>query len=239
MRKLMWFTIGYALSCAVGTYLVRDSRLLILAAAFGLLALAGFHFRVHPLGKRAGMLFLGTMVGFLAFSVYAQVVLRPAAVMNGKEADVAIRVTGYSWETEYGIAADGELELSGRTYKVRFYVNEDRKLEPGDVVRIHAQLRLTDEGGIQEPTFHRTQGTLLLAYPRGEPTVEEGEAALRDLPAIWAERLKEILDGCFRGIRHPLPRPCFWGTRAISAGNRAGSFPGAASAILWRYRDSM
>ena len=224
MRKLMWFTIGYALSCAVGTYLVRDSRLLILAAVFGLLALAGFFFRAHPVGKRAGMLFLGTMVGFLAFSVYAQLVLRPAAIMDGKEAEVAIRVTGYSWETEYGVAADGELELSGRTYKVRFYVNEDRKLEPGDVVRINAQLRLTDEGGVQEPTFHRTQGTLLLAYPRGEPTVEEGEVSLRDLPAIWAQRLKAALDEAFPGDTAAFAKALLLGDKSDLSWAQSGDF---------------
>ena len=224
MRKLMWFTIGYALSCAVGTYLVRDSRLLILAAVFGLLALAGFFFRAHPVGKRAGMLFLGTMVGFLAFSVYAQLILRPAAIMDGKEAEVAIRVTGYSWETEYGVAADGELELSGRTYKVRFYINEDRKLEPGDAVRINAQLRLTDEGGIQEPTFHRTQGTLLLAYPRGEPTVEAGAAALRDLPALWAERLKAVLDAAFPGDTAPFAKALLLGDKSDLSWAQSGEF---------------
>ena len=224
MRKLMWFTIGYALSCAVGTYLVRDSRLLLLAAAFGLLALAGFCFRAHPVGKRAGLLFLGTMVGFLAFSAYAQLILRPAAIMDGQEAEVAIRVTGYSWETEYGVAADGELELSNRTYKVRFYINEDRKLEPGDVVRIHAQLRLTDEGGVQEPTFHRTQGTLLLAYPRGEPMVDAGAAALRDLPAIWAQRLKEILDEAFPGDTAPFAKALLLGDKSDLSWAQSGDF---------------
>ena len=52
MRKLMWFTIGYALSCGVGVYLLRDTGLLMLAAVFGVFALLGLHFRHHPVGKR-------------------------------------------------------------------------------------------------------------------------------------------------------------------------------------------
>ena len=197
MRKLMWFTIGYALSCAFGTWLARGSGLLL--AGLGCLAAlaAAWRFREHPAVKRGMMLALGCAFGCLAFFGYAFFVLGPAAAMDSVETEVTIRVTDYSWQTEYGIAADGELELSGRRYKVRFYVNEDRQLEPGDVVQMRARLRLTDEGGEQEPTFHRTSGILLLVYPRGTPAVEEGEPSWRDLPALWAQRLEEILSEAF------------------------------------------
>ena len=197
MRKLMWFTIGYALSCAFGTWLARGSGLLLAELACLAALAAAWRFREHPAVKRGMVLALGCAFGCLAFFGYAFFVLGPAAAMDGVETEVTIRVTDYSWQTEYGIAADGELELSGRRYKVRFYVNEDRQLEPGDVVQMRARLRLTDEGGEQEPTFHRTSGILLLVYPRGTPTVEEGEPSWRDLPALWARRLKEILSEAF------------------------------------------
>ena len=67
MRRLMWFTIGYALSCGVGVYLLRDSRLLLMAAALGVLSLLGLHFRRHPVGKRLLAVFLGGILGCLAF----------------------------------------------------------------------------------------------------------------------------------------------------------------------------
>ena len=200
MRKLMWFTIGYALSCALGTYLLRGNGMLLAAGICVLVLLGSVRFRAHPAVRRGMVLLLGGAVGAMAFFGYEYAVLRPAAILDGETTEVIIRTTGYSWETDYGIAADGALTLSNRTYKVRFYLNEDRQLEPGDVVRLRAQLRLTDEGGSDEPTFHRTSGILLLAYPRGDAQLlATQKQKLRDLPAVWSQRLKGIIDGCFPG----------------------------------------
>ena len=214
MRRLMWFTIGYAIACGVGVYLLRDSRLLLLAAVCAGLAIGGWLLRKHPALKRAGVLFLGGTVGFLAFFWYAQTVLLPAALMDGEEVSVTIRSSSYSWETEYGVAADGEMILAGRRYKVRFYVNEPRAIEPGDVVRMQARLRLTDEGGAREPTFHRTRGILLLAYPRSDMILTEGMEELRDLPVRWAERLKGIIEEAF-------PEDAFAFAKALLLGDKS------------------
>ena len=215
MRKLMWFTMGYALSCAVGTYLLRGRGLLIMALVCAALALMAWFFRKHDAMKRAGVLLLGCAVGCMAFFGYEYFVLSPARMMDGQTTEVTIRTTGYSWKSDYGIAADGTLELSGRTYKVRFYLNEERELVPGDVVRLQAQLRLTDEGGNREPTFHRTSGILLLAYPRGEAEHLEPEPRkLRDLPEHWAERLKGIIEAVF-------PEDTFAFAKALLLGDKS------------------
>ena len=215
MRKLMWFTIGYAAACAVGTYLLRGRGLLLMFAVCALGALALVKFREHPVLRRCMVLLLGCAVGCMAFFGYEALVLRPAALMDGQTTEVTIRVTDYSWESDYGIAADGVLELSGRRYKVRFYLNEDRELVPGDVVRLRAQLRLTDEGGQREPTFHRTSGILLLAYPRGDAELlPPEELKLRDLPALWAERLKEIIERSF-------PEDTFAFAKALLLGDKS------------------
>ena len=215
MRKLMWFTMGYALSCAVGAYLLRGRGLLLLALFCGALALTGWFLRRHEAVKRAGVLLLGCAIGCMAFFGYEALVLRPAALMDGETTEVTIRVTDYSWESDYGIAADGTLELSGRRYKVRFYLNEDRALVPGDVVRLRAQLRLTDEGGQREPTFHRTSGILLLAYPRGDAELlEPEEQKLSDLPALWSERLKGIIEESF-------PEDTFAFAKALLLGDKS------------------
>ena len=198
MRKLLWFTIGYAIACGLGTYLLRGSAILPAGAVCLLLLLGLLRFREHPAGKRCMVLALGCAIGCAAFFGYEWVVLRPAAAMDGETVEVTIRATGYHWETEYGIACDGRMELGGRDYEVRFYINEDIDLEPGDLVRTRAKLRLTDEGGQQEPTFHRTSGILLLAYQRGDDlTVEETALSWRDWPAVWAKRLKEIIASSF------------------------------------------
>ena len=197
MRKLMWFTIGYALSCTVGTYLVRGKGMLLLALVCALLAAGGFLFRAHPAVKRGLVLALGCAVGCLTFFGYEWFVLKPIEGVEQEKVTVTIRVTDYSWDTEYGSAADGITELAGRRYKVRFYLNDRRELEPGDTVTMSAKLRLTDEGGSREPTFHRTSGILLLATQRGDGIVTEGEPGFRDWPARWREKLTRLIGECF------------------------------------------
>ena len=207
--------MGYAAACALGAYLLRGRGLVLLTLICAALTLCAWFLRRHEAAKRAGVLLLGCAVGCMAFLGYEYLVLRPAALMDGETVEVTIRTTGYSWESDYGIAADGTLELSGRTYKVRFYLNEDRELVPGDVVRLRAQLRLTDEGGQREPTFHRTSGILLLAYPRGDAELLPPEPhKLRDLPAHWAERLKSIIEDSF-------PEDTFAFAKALLLGDKS------------------
>ena len=197
MRKLMWFTIGYAIACGLGTWLLRDGSVLGVCAGCLLGMLALFRFRRHPAVKRGMVLALGCAVGCLISYGYEYQVLRPIARLDGQIVSVSIRVTDYSWETDYGSAADGVTELNGREYKIRFYLNEVQELSPGDTVQMKAKLRLTDEGGNREPTFHRTSGILLLVYQRGDCVVADGEPGFRDWPALWRERLTGMIEEVF------------------------------------------
>ena len=224
MRKLMWFTIGYTLSCALGTWLLRGNGILLIPLVCGLLSLGLLKFRQVPVVRRGLVLMLGIAIGAMAFFGYEYLVLRPAAAMDGQETEVTIRVTSYSWTTDYGIAADGELDLSGRTYPVRFYLNEDRVLKPGDLVRMRARLRLTDEGGAEEPTFHRTSGILLLAYPKGEPVVAENGETWQDLPALWASRLTEIMEESFPSDAAGLAKALLLGDKSDLSWEQKGDF---------------
>ena len=193
----MWFTIGYAASCALGTYLFREGGMLFAAGICALLLAALFRFRKHPVVMRAGMAVLGCAVGALAFFGYENGLLSPITALDTQIVPVTIRVTDYSWDTDYGSAADGIAELDGMEYKIRFYLNEKAELEPGDMVELQARLRLTDEGGAKEPTFHRTSGILLLGYQRGDAAITAGETTWRDWPAVWRHRLKSIITRCF------------------------------------------
>ena len=197
MRKLMWFTMGYAAAAALGTYLLRGGTVLYLALICALLTAGAFYLRKNPIVKRIGILLLGALVGAGAFFAFEQVVLEPIAALDGKEVSLAIRVTDYSWETEYGCAADGMAEIAGREYKIRFYLNEPVELEPGNIVELRAKLRLTDEGGAHEPTFHRTGGILLLAFQRGDFAISEGTRRWTDWASDWRHRLTGIVERCF------------------------------------------
>ena len=167
------------------------------AGIFALLLVVLLRLRKHPVVMRAGMVVLGCVVGALAFFGYENALLSPITALDGQIVPVTVRVTDYSWDTDYGSAADGLAELDGTKYKLRFYLNEQTELSPGDIVEMKARLRLTDEGGAKEPTFHRTSGILLLAYQRGDAEVMAGETTWRDWPAVWRYRLKAVIAQCF------------------------------------------
>ena len=59
MRKLMWFTIGYTLSCALGTWLLRGNGILLIPLVCGLLSLGLLKFRQVPVVRRGLVLMLG------------------------------------------------------------------------------------------------------------------------------------------------------------------------------------
>lgn len=198
MRKLMWFTMGYVIACGLGTWVMRGFWLIAAAVCLGGLIYWLRRYLENPLVKRGLLAALGCAVGCMAFFGYEWFALRPIGAMDGRSVPLSIRVTGYSWETEYGSAADGVTELAGRAYKVRFYLSEQESLEPGDTVTMTAELRLTDEGGSREPTFHRTSGILLLAHQRGEASLaKKSEESLSELPARWRQKLLQIIGECF------------------------------------------
>lgn len=213
MRRLMWFTMGYGAACALGTWFLRGNGILIAALCCLPLALGAFALRRYPVVLRAGAAVMGCAVGCMAFFGYELLILRPAAAVDGEVVPVTVRVTDYSWETDYGSAVDGRLELNGRSYKIRFYLREFQELSPGNLIETEAKLRMTDEGGSREPTFHRTSGILLLGYQRGEVRIQEGAEEWTDWPALWRERLTTIIGEC-------VPADTFGFAKALVLGDR-------------------
>ena len=158
MRWLMWFAIGFAAACGLGVYLVLGGWLLLLAVlcaiAFGVLL------SVHTtLAKRVATVVLGCVVGFLWLWCFDLLYLLPVRQMDGKPVELDIAVTEYSRPSEYGITAEGRVDINGKTYPVQFYVNEDISLAPGDRVTGGFNLRYTG-GGSEDPTYHRGGGNL-------------------------------------------------------------------------------
>jgi len=103
-------------------------------------------------------------------------------------------VTDYSYDTDYGTAADAKIALNGRAYKIRLYVNEKRFLNPGDTVTGTFRLRYTAPGGQEDVTYHSGQGILLLGYQKGEISVISArEPRWYIYPSILAKEIKDIL----------------------------------------------
>ena len=172
MRKLMLFGIGFALACVVGVYLVGGHWLLLIAACClaAMIPLFCLKFR----GTRiAAFLLLGCVTGLLWNWAFDSLYLANARQYDSKVVQSQVEITDYCYETDYGTAADGKIELSGKTFRVKFYLYEKVDLKPGDRVTGSFRLRYTANGGEKAPTYHQGKGIFLLAYGRETPQITQ------------------------------------------------------------------
>ena len=171
MRRLMWFTVGFAVSCGLSAYGMIQWIWIPLSA----LLICRMLSRKWDALKPAALVAFGCAVGIAWAGFFAGISLNQAKTADGQILPAQIQITDYSYETNYGCAADGLVNLEGKTYAVRVYVNEDITLEPGTIVSGQFRFRYTPSGGMEEATYHSGKGIFLLAYQRGE--VEFGTAA--------------------------------------------------------------
>ena len=136
MRKLMWFTLGFAAACALCAYFWLTESIWLCAVCFGMLAVPAIWFmgRVKWLRCVAAVC-IGCAAGFLWFQLYSANYLSIAADLDGKIADTTAYCTDYSYDTKYGTAVEGFLRLEGKPVRAKFYVNGKIGMEPGDVLK--------------------------------------------------------------------------------------------------------
>ena len=177
MRKLMWFAIGFCAAIAVGAYLLMGNTLALLGIICAAVAvLASFAVRKHRWVRIPVAILVGLALGFAWFWIYDGGYLSPARELDGMTAEAAIEMIDYSFDNDYGVAADGNAKWNGRTYRIRLYLHEKHMINPGDLVTGTFQFRITDKGGSKEPTFHRGNGIQLLAYQYGEIEIDRKDA---------------------------------------------------------------
>ncbi len=159
----MWFTIGFGTAIALAAYLL--SGIWLLAAVLLLIP----PLIVCLIWKRLACkvisaLLLGCIAGFLYYAVFDCLLLSDIRAYDGTEQKVSIEATDYAFESGYGSAVDGKLQLQGRSYAVRLYYHDELEVKPGDVLQGIVRLRYTPAGGIQTTTYHKGEGIFLLAY---------------------------------------------------------------------------
>ena len=173
MRKLMWFTLGFAAACAVGAYLLSGNLLIVISLAVltatGAVWLICRHFdwKLAPV-----VILLGLSVGLIWYWIYHCVYLSAALELDGKTTQATIEVCDFSFETGYGIAADGKASWQGKIYRIRFYLDEGYYLSPGDLVSGEFRFRTTYDG-LDAETYHRGDGIVFLAYQRGDVSITD------------------------------------------------------------------
>ena len=194
MRILVWFAVGFAAACALVVYLGFGWWLAIPCIVLAITALI---LQKRQL-KIAAIVLIGIAVGLIWTWGYKQIHLRSAAQFDGKAINVTATVSDYSYETGYGIAADGEMVLQGKQFRVRLYFNDIDTLSPGDTVYAHYRLRLTTADSLKGATYHQGDGIFLLAYADKGARVN----CCKDVPmcyisSVWRQEIKNLIVAAF------------------------------------------
>ncbi len=197
MRKLVWFSIGFAAACVLGIscmqgLLLAGSGLLCLLVAGALRLL-----RNKPAAIIAMVLF-GCAAGLLWNWGYDRIYLNTARGYDGQTVELEVEITDYSFDTGYCTAADGGIMLDGKFYRVRLYVYESDSLSPGDKVTGKMRLTYTANGGAEEATYHKGEGIFLKLRADDELTVlHPEEVPARYFIASFRRTLSERIVSVF------------------------------------------
>ena len=192
MRKLMWFAIGFTAACALGIYLLSGFWYLLIGL-FCLIACAIFYFVRSTPAKVTAAVLLGCVIGFTWLWGYDYFYLSDAKNYDGETVGVTVTASDFSFTPNFGQAFDGMVELDGKVYPVRCYLNEDQTISPGDVVQGAFQLRYT-AGGEREATYHQGKGIFLLASQKGDVTIAAGTPRIVDYPAVWRQKITSLIE---------------------------------------------
>lgn len=213
MRKLMWFAIGFALACGLCAYGLPSAWIVPSVFLFAGLMLAGLVLtrKWRPL-RAAAMACFGCVVGLCWFALFQQNYLSPVASLDGVEREAEITVTDHSYLTDYGIGVDGTVEVSGKTYQIRAYINEEMTLSPGDRISGVFRLRLTTPDSEKGATYHQGKGIFLLGYQQDTVQITKAEAVPRwAFAANLRASIKNILETCFPEDTHAFAKALLLG----------------------------
>ena len=215
MRKLMWFSIGFAVSCAVALYLLSGSILVWLALAFGIVSIAALFVR-HDTVRAIALLLLGFSVGVLWMWGYDAVYLQPARDYDGKMIFAQIEASDYTSATDYGAMVDGKLTLNNKSYSVRLYLDDFRDIRPGDRISGVCSIGMTTPAGFEESDYYQGKGIFVIADADGAVLVEHVEKTPgRYIPTLLRKRISDFLENVFPADVLGLVRSLFLGDTSL------------------------
>ncbi len=199
MRKLMWFTIGFAAACGLCTY--GQIQIRILPAA---VLLVGGAVAVIGAGKRrtyilpAIAVLAGCSAGLAWFGGYKLMYIRPLEQLNQQEVPLTITAADYSYATDYGIGVDGIAVIEDRPYHIRAYLKENPELRPGDTVEGTFLIRLTIPDGKRESAWFQGNGIFLIAHQKDQVQIAPAEEIPQwCFPALLRKNILGMLDSLF------------------------------------------
>ena len=210
MRKLVWFTLGFAASCAFFTY-GRAPLLLVLPLIVLLLPLVTKSKRK----EKTLLSLLGVILGLTWCFRFEAAVLKPVHALDGQTAEASIRCDTYPVETDYGLRTEGTIRLGNRDYGVLCYLKPDTEIAPGMILSGSFRFRVTAPGASADSVHYQGRKIFLLAYPRGTVTVTQDEKNWQDHAQEFRQKLLVLLEAA-------LPRDAAQFARALLLGDSTG-----------------
>lgn len=213
VRKLMWFTIGFAAACALCACVMPDHPpVWMLVCIIFLSVVCSIAGRKRKLFPKAAIALLGCCIGLIWFTQYSSRCISEAEALDGVTQTVVIRTTDYSYETDYGIGVDGILTVNGKFCKIRVYLNAREPLEPGQEISGEFTFRSTTR---DSSAYYCSEGIFLRAYQQDKITVCRSTTNhWRDFPAKLRHRIQAILSACFPGDTAPFAKALLLGDTA-------------------------
>ena len=218
MRKLAWFTGGFAGMCLAGCYVpellfpILAVLAVLIPAALGLRLAARkdlFHAAsLAAAARRALALGLGGVTAAGWFLGWSALLRAPADALAGQERTLSGTVSSYPAETSIGgfsltVALDGGLTAPDILV---YGTQEWGGLVPGDRVTFEARLKASDLMYGDETTYYTAKGIFLTASCGEAPILAERPVQLspRWWPAHCARALRDSLLAAYDSTAAPL-----------------------------------
>ena len=199
MRKLMWFTIGFAAVCALCAYTLPNDPMGVAACIAAILLIFAWIASGKWKWLRCVIVScVGALFGLWLFFGFQMFYLEPIRVVDGGIYSVTFTASDHSYTTDYGIGVDCTARIAGRTVKTRVYLDETEAVQPGATLSGSFRMKLTTPGGQKESVYHSGSGIFMLAYQIGEVTRQTDESSdFRYFPVRLREQIRRILRTCF------------------------------------------
>ncbi len=198
MRKLMWFGVGFGAACFLCAYLWQEWFLWLGLGTVGLAVTFGLGRRWVKNLRIFMVICIGFAVGLGWFYVFDTLQLGGIRRQDGNTLALTMTVADYPYDTQYGQAVDVRIEFDEMDCLARAYLNDAMPLRPGDLIAGSFRLKITFDGGREDPTYHRGDGIWLLAYQEEAISVAPvAQTPIHYYPAVWRRQLLERIDGLF------------------------------------------
>ena len=240
MRKLAWFSGGFAAACLWASYHGPGTLPAGIAAALLAAALAAWlaarprtdedalflrfpgernaRYNLYQLARRGLTLALGALLAFGWAGAYDKLLRAPAEKWIGEETALSGEAASYPSPTSIG-GYSVTIHLDGWFLApdvLAFGPADWSGLKPGDRVSCAARVKSSQRAWGDETAYYTARGVYLIAYCDGEAEIASAQSVpFRCWPAVCARKLREGIDAAFDGTAGPI-------AAAVTLGDKTG-----------------